>query len=260
MSTTRLEIAAFGFHEVTDDPTRSGFQRPAARPYKQTRRAFRDHLDRLARAPCAPELVTELDFTRPGRHLLLTFDDGGKSALTVSEELARRGWRAHFFIVTSLIGASTFLDAGAIRSLRSAGHVIGTHSHTHPDIFRDLSPAQMLAEWRRSIAILDDLLGEPCLVASVPGGDISRRVLESAGPAGVRYLFTSEPRLAPELVGGAWIVGRFGPTTTTPPGRIGALARFQGWTSALAVRRLKVLARWAVPPLYRLYVRQRTHA
>ena len=37
-----------------------------------------------------PELVDEINLSRPGRHLLLTFDDGGKSALRVSAELNRR--------------------------------------------------------------------------------------------------------------------------------------------------------------------------
>ena len=38
------ELATFAFHEVTDDPRASGFQRPAALPYKHTRLAFAQHL------------------------------------------------------------------------------------------------------------------------------------------------------------------------------------------------------------------------
>jgi len=37
-----------------------------------------------------------MDFERPGRHVLLTFDDGGKSALYASDQLSRRGWKGHF--------------------------------------------------------------------------------------------------------------------------------------------------------------------
>ncbi|HVH69057.1 MAG TPA: polysaccharide deacetylase family protein [Gemmatimonadales bacterium] len=252
------ELASFGYHEVTDDPTASGFQRPAARPYKHTRQAFQHQLAALARARLAPELVLDVDLEQPGRHLLLTFDDGGKSALHVSDELSRRGWKGHFFIVTSLIGSRTFLDRGEIRSIRSAGHLIGSHSHTHPDIFRDLTPARMAAEWRTSCDLLEDLLGEPCRVASVPGGDISGSALRSAARVGLRYLFTSEPWTRPRQVDGCWILGRFGPKTSTSPARTEALARFRGWSRALLVRRATDVARRALPTLYRLYVRQRT--
>ncbi len=184
MSTRTPRIASFGYHEVTDEPTTSGFQRPAALPFKHTRRAFAEHLASIATGPHVPGLVAQIDFTRLGRHVLLTFDDGGKSAVYTADELSRRGWKAHFFIVTSLIGTRTFVDATDIRYLRSCGHIVGSHSHTHPDIFRDQTPERMLEEWRTSCGILADLLGEPCSVASVPGGDISTAVLRSAAPAG----------------------------------------------------------------------------
>lgn len=258
MSTRTPRIASFGYHEVTDEPTTSGFQRPAALPFKHTRRAFAEHLASIAAGPHVPGLVAQIDFTRLGRHVLLTFDDGGTSAVYAADELSRRGWKAHFFIVTSLIGTRTFIDAADIRYLRSCGHVIGSHSHTHPDIFRDQTPERMLEEWRTSCGILADLLGEPCSVASVPGGDISTAVLRSAAPAGLRYLFTSEPWTRPHQVDGCWILGRFGPKTTTPPARTAELARFRGWGRALLVRQLKDIARQTMPTLYRFYVQRTT--
>jgi peptidoglycan/xylan/chitin deacetylase (PgdA/CDA1 family) len=252
------QIATFAFHDVTDVGSDSGFQRPGALPYRLTRRRFLEHLDRIAAGPCRPATVTDLDLSRPGRHLLLTADDGGKSALYIGEELARRGWPGHFFVVTSLIGTRTFLSASEVRTLRAAGHTIGTHSHTHPDIFRDLSVERMTTEWRTSREILAGLLGEPCETGSVPGGDISDEVLRVAAAEGLRFLFVSEPWLTPHRVGGCWILGRFTPRRPTPPERIGELARFQGWASALAVRRLKGAARRSLPMLYRTYVRWTT--
>jgi len=258
LSTRTPRIASFGYHEVTDEPTTSGFQRPAALPFKHTRRAFAEHLASIAAGPHVPGLVAQIDFTRLGRHVLLTFDDGGKSAVYTADELSRRGWKAHFFIVTSLIGTRTFVDATDIRYLRSCGHVVGSHSHTHPDIFRDQTPERMLEEWRTSCGVLADLLGEPCSVASVPGGDISTAVLRSAAPGGVRYLFTSEPWITPRQVDGCWILGRFGPKVGTSAARVGALVRFHGWRRALLERRLKGMLRRALPALYRLYVRRTT--
>jgi peptidoglycan/xylan/chitin deacetylase (PgdA/CDA1 family) len=251
-------VASLMYHEVTDDPTASGFQRPGAIAYKHSTAVFAEHLTRIAGAPSAPGLVVDVDFDRPSHSLLLTFDDGGRSALTAAELLARYGWRGHFFIVTSLTGSRPFLDAAGIRMLHSAGHLIGSHSHTHPNIFRAQSPARMVEEWRISCDTIAQILGEPCVAASVPGGDISRRVLESASTAGLRYLFTSEPWLVPRRVGDCWILGRYSVKASTAAARVAELARFQGWTRALVRRRLKVLATSALPPLYRLYIRLRT--
>jgi len=248
------------YHEVTDDPTTSGFQRPAALPYTFSRTAFASHLDAFATGPLAPELISDIDLARNvrGRHLVLTFDDGGASAMYAAEQLARRGWKAHFFIITARIGERTFLKPADIRALRSAGHMIGTHSHTHPDIFRSLSPALMASEWGVSRAILEALLGEPCVAASVPGGDISRMVLESAGEAGARYLFTSEPLLAPERLGDTWILGRVILKSGMSAATIRELVAFRGWQRAKLLRRLGGLARTLSPSLYAQYVRMRT--
>jgi len=251
-------LAGFMFHEVTDDPTSSGFQRPGAMPYKHGTAAFARCLDAIAASDVAPALITDLGPASAGRHILLTFDDGGRSALVAAAELERRGWRGHFFIVTSLVGTSGFLDEAGIRQLHQAGHVVGSHSHRHPAIFREQTPARMHEEWRVSIDRLAQWLGEPCLTAAVPGGDISQRVLESADAAGLRYLFTSEPWLTPRYVGGCMILGRFSVKATTPPAHVRRLARFQGWSSARLRRRLKVLVTRSVPPLYRLYIRART--
>ena len=254
------EVAGLMYHEVTDDPKTSGFQRPGALPYTLTRAAFSRHMDAIGAGALTPELVTELDLANNGkpRHVLLTFDDGGASAMYVAEELARRGWKAHFFIITGRIGERTFLKPADIRTLRSAGHIIGTHSHTHPDIFRALPRELMTTEWRVSRAILEALLGESCTAASVPGGDISRIVLESAGDAGVRYLFTSEPLVTPERIGDTWILGRVVLKAGVSAATIRQLVAFRGWQRAQFIRRLGGIARALFPPLYAQYVRLRT--
>jgi len=93
-------------------------------------------LDAIAAGPCPPERVTDLDLTRPGGTCCSQFDDGGTSAVSIGDALAVRGWKGHFFIVTGLIGSRTFLTGAEIRYLHSCGHVVGSHSDTHPDIFR----------------------------------------------------------------------------------------------------------------------------
>jgi Polysaccharide deacetylase len=255
---TDIALASFAYHDVTDRPQDSGLQRPGAAAYTLGTVAFGQHLDAIARSSVQPEAVTAIDLRAPGRHLLLTFDDGGRSALHVGDELSRRGWLGHFFIITERIGERTFLDADGIRYLRRCGHIIGSHSHTHPDMFREQQTDQMVAEWGRSCERVEALLGECCNVASVPGGDISPQVLESAGAAGLQYLFTSEPTLVPASVGGCWVVGRFCPKVTTPLARIRQLAEFRGWRRAMLVRKLKECVRVMLPGLYRSYVRHQT--
>lgn len=259
-TTVSPELASFAYHDVTDDPTDTGFQRPGAMPYRLGVTTFREHLAAIASGARPPALVTALEPRAGGRHLLLTFDDGGRSALRVSDLLAERGWRGHFFVVTGLIGTRGFLDTDGVRALRRAGHVVGSHSHTHPDIFRELSRRRMVEEWRTSTGILEDLLGEACTVASVPGGDSSSTVPVAAAEAGIRFLFTSDPVLAPRLVGDCWVFGRFNVKRTTPVRRIAALAAFDGWTGALLHRRVSVLARRSMPSLYRWYVRETTRS
>ncbi len=254
----RTLVASLGYHDVTDTPAESGFQRDGAVAYKLGIAQFTHQLDWITAGRLAPSLVTDIDLTRSGRHLLLTFDDGGKSALTISEELSRRGWRGHFFITTGLIGRRTFLSREEIREIRQLGHVVGSHSHNHPDIYRELTWEQMVVEWRKSSDILAQLLGEPCCTGAVPGGEISDSVLRSAGAAGLRYVFTSEPTLQPRAVGGCWVLGRFCVKRSTTAADIARLIKFQGWPRKLLIRKLKTFASRSLPSLYRLHVSRST--
>lgn len=251
---TRARVAALGYHEVADAPGESGFRRPGARPYRFSRAELEAHLDAIAACGASVACVDALDLDAPGVRTLLTFDDGGRSALAAAAALERRGWRGHFFIVTGRIGTPGFVDAAGIRRLRQAGHVIGSHSHTHPDIFRALDATALAREWQESRDRLEQLLGEPCVHASVPGGDASQRVFASAAAAGLRWLFTSEPWLVPRWVDGCRVLGRVVLKRGVSTPRVAELAAGRGWGRALALRRLKGMARRAAPPLYRLYV------
>jgi hypothetical protein len=114
-------------------------------------------------------------------------------------------------------------------------------------------------EWRSSRNRLSDLLGEPCVAASVPGGDVSSAVIRSAAGAGYAYVFTSEPDPRPALQGPCRVLGRFVVKASHTAEQVGHLARGEGWQQALFMRRLRVAATWALPGLYRQYVAFRTH-
>jgi len=81
-------------------------------------------------------------------------------------------------------------------------------------------------------------------------------VLRSAAVAGFRFLFTSEPDLRPQAVDGCHILGRVFPKAKMSLATVRELAQFRGWARALMLRRLKVLVRTSLPPLYRAYLRR----
>ena len=250
-------VASFGYHDVTDDPASSGFRRPAAAPFKLSRASFGRHLDAIAQTR-APELIDAIDPAGHGQHVLLTFDDGGNSALYAAEELVRRGWRGHFFVITSRIGEPGFMTAQEIRQLSHDGHVVGSHTHTHPSFFRELSWDRITEEWRTSLDHLAQILGQPVLSASIPGGDLSDRVVWSAIESGIRFLFTSEPTTEPDRIDATWVLGRYVPKVSTSPSRIRELAHFRGWDRAMAWRQVKLKVRTLLPGLFHRYVRART--
>jgi peptidoglycan/xylan/chitin deacetylase (PgdA/CDA1 family) len=206
-----LRTHALMYHDVvTRDPDASGFPGPGPTRYKLPWTNFIEHLDDIQQTVGRPPDIADdlLRGEQSGRCWLITFDDGGASCVQVGEELVRRQWRGHFFITTSLIGVRGFLDASAIRALRSMGHVIGSHSTTHPHWMGALSWEELRREWSTSIAILSDLVGEQVRTASVPGGYYKPAVALAAETAGIAALFTSEPVRAPRQVGACLVIGR----------------------------------------------------
>lgn len=160
-------------------------------------------------------------------------------------------------MTTGRLDSRTFVTAADLRTIRGTGHLVGAHSHTHPSVFRSLDWESMLLEWRISADIVSQTIGERCLAASVPGGDLSSRVLRSADAAGFHYCFTSEPTLVPVRFGGSWVIGRVCLKTTTPVADVGRYVALKGWQSARALLRLKGVARVLLGPAYRDWVRRR---
>ena len=199
------------YHDVvTGDPDVSGFAGRGPGRYKLSWSAFVQHLDRIADAVETPpgvvgDLVNRDEFSP---WWALTFDDGGASALQIGEELSRRSWRGHFFVTTGLVGTTGFMDEDAIRGLHRMGHVIGSHSVSHPERMSALPDHELVREWRVSLDTLADVLGEEVCTASVPGGYYTRRVAIAADKAGIAALFTSEPVRTVDRVAACLVIGR----------------------------------------------------
>jgi peptidoglycan/xylan/chitin deacetylase (PgdA/CDA1 family) len=217
-----MTIVSLLFHDVyASDPRESGFRSQAADRYKLSIPQFEAQLDGLSDsgvdAPLLADalVASEYSDTRipdPGSRIpsLITFDDGGESYYTAAaDRLEALGWRGHCFVTTDCIGQRGFLTAAQIRDLEARGHVIGSHSATHPARFSALSPAEMRREWSESRDALEDSLGHAVTVASVPGGYFSPAVANAAAASGLRVLFTSEPTTRLSSHEGCTLVGRF---------------------------------------------------
>jgi hypothetical protein len=227
-----MSLTALIYHDVLpDDGTdNSGFSGADAASYKLTAQCFGRHLHIIAEAlgGARPSLVG-IDGGLQGAAatgLILTFDDGGASGTErIAGALEARGWHGHFFVTSDYIGKAGFLSAADLRRLSGAGHVIGSHSVSHPARLSHCSASQIRAEWHDSCARISDILGAPVVTASVPGGFYSAQVGRLAAEAGIRSLFTSEPTVIISRLDAMELIGRFSITRRTSDDHLRSLVR-----------------------------------
>ena len=248
--TLSARVATFMYHEVTDDPTQSGFPRKSALPYKHGTLEFERHLEQIRQSSITPNLAHLIDFSLPQRNIMLTFDDGGKSAMYIADQIEKLSWKGHFFITTSMISSRCFLSKRDIIDLDSRGHVIGSHSHTHPDIFYNLSRQIMIEEWQISCDKLSQIIRKPVNMASIPGGDMNMLSQMTASLTGIKYLFTSEPTLTPWLTGELICIGRVCPKRGASLKVVRDFVQFRGFRKQLVIRKTKQLIKRALSSLY----------
>ena len=219
-----MNVFSVMYHDVVEAGAwdSSGFPGDGAAVYKLEHAEFGRHLDAIAAAGVRVCRATE---PLVDGSAMLTFDDGGVSAhLLAAEMLEQHGWAGHFFVTTDRIGTAAFLSREQIQDLRRRGHVIGSHSCSHPARMAQCTREELQREWRESTRVLEDILGEPVPVASVPGGYYSRLVGETAAEAGIRVLFNSEPTAAVSRAGECVLLGRYFIQRGMPAGISGAFA------------------------------------
>jgi peptidoglycan/xylan/chitin deacetylase (PgdA/CDA1 family) len=242
------------YHDIAARAEREavGFPGQLAARYKLEPDAFDAHLQALADGGWR---VGTLDggAVTASEHpqVTLSFDDGGRSAPLAAEALERHGWRGQFFVTTARIDTHGFLSAEQVRALAQRGHVIGSHSHTHPTYMGRLSRAELDREWTTSRALLGEILGAAPASASIPGGYLSREVVAAAAAAGYELLFTSEPTARVQR-GAIAVRGRYTIWASTPARTAAAYA---GGDRAACTRlwlewNAKKLAKRASPDVY----------
>jgi len=209
-----MKVVSLIYHDVVEnsDFDSSGIPGNGAARYKLNIDEFRQHLEAInEHLESKPRTSSVIQERRNGQvPFLLTFDDGGSSAYNyIADLLESLGWYGHFLITTNFIGNPTFLNQEQIRGLRKRGHILGSHSCSHPMRMSTCSWEQLVEEWGRSVDILSDILGEQINIASVPGGYYSRRVAKAAASAGINILFTSEPTSRCHDINGCKVIGRY---------------------------------------------------
>jgi peptidoglycan/xylan/chitin deacetylase (PgdA/CDA1 family) len=213
------------YHDIATaaDREKVGFPGPLAARYKLDPADFAAHLDGIDRRGVQVGVLGADGAPEPT--CAITFDDGGASALVAADLLEGHGWRGHFFVTTGRVGTPGFLTADQVSELAQRGHVVGSHSHSHPTYMGKLSRDEIAEEWQRSRSELATLLGSPPATASVPGGFLSREVIEEAAAAGYRLLMTSEPTAKVSRRGQMTVIGRYTIWSTTPAGQAVGYAR-----------------------------------
>lgn len=198
-----MKNIALMYHDIIrHDYSESGFQNTTALKYKVNANEFERHVTAIARflqSKCLPNERVEF-----------TFDDGGVSFLTEAAPILERyGFRGKFFIATSRIDTEGFLTKEQIVELQRRGHIIGAHSHTHPERMSSLSQQQIEEEWGVSVKILEDILKEKPICASIPNGYSSGNVIEAMKRAGITEIHTSQPTVHFRQSGSTIIKGRY---------------------------------------------------
>lgn len=199
------------YHDVNDVPESSGFTGAGANSYKYSKENFAKHLKKISENLTSPPItIFDLKNLNSSHAYMITFDDGGSSAYEViANMLEQYGWHGHFLIATNYIDKNGFLKKEQIIDLDRRGHVIGSHSDSHPEFITKMSFKDIKNEWERSIYILESILNKKVNVASIPRGHISKNVVVSAYDAGIKYLMTSEPERKIKFYNDMMILGRY---------------------------------------------------
>jgi len=129
---------------------------------------------------------------RAGRGVVVTFDDGCETDLTVAAPLLlSRGFNATFYLVTGFLGRPGYLSGAQAEELCRLGFEIGCHSMTH-SYLSGLAERELQVEVVEAKYRLEQVVGRRVDHFSCPGGRWSRKVARVAQQAGYRTVGTSK--------------------------------------------------------------------
>lgn len=123
----------------------------------------------------------------PGQ-MALTFDDGPNDPYTLRllEVLAQHHAHATFF----LIGRYVRHHAHIVREIKAAGHLIGNHTFSHPNLIFSSAP-RLRQELENCRTELEDAIGAPAAVFRPPFGGRRPNVMRVARQMGLTTVMWS---------------------------------------------------------------------
>jgi len=123
----------------------------------------------------------------PGQ-MALTYDDGPNDPHTLHllDVLAKHGAKATFF----LIGRYVKERPDIARAIQAAGHAIGNHTYTHPNLIL-VSAARLKQELSDCRKAIEDALGQPASLFRPPFGGRRPNVLRTARAMGMEPIMWS---------------------------------------------------------------------
>jgi peptidoglycan/xylan/chitin deacetylase (PgdA/CDA1 family) len=147
--------------------------------------------------------------------IIITVDDGGIGNYSyIYPILEHFGMKGIFFIPTHFINTPentrpSYMNEAQIREISRAGHIIGSHSHSHPRNISLLSKDKVLEEWQLSKTILENITGNTVTTCSIPGGFYNPAHLVLLKQLGYCQIFNSTPQYRIMETDGLLIMGRF---------------------------------------------------
>jgi peptidoglycan/xylan/chitin deacetylase (PgdA/CDA1 family) len=218
----RTGTGVYMFHKVATAP------RETRDPFEFTSPAtFEKKIAALKSASLEPVQLAQLPAT-PGS-FVLTFDDGYASLITQALPILQRQQVSGItFLVAGKLGGhndwdtvkgdvpQSLMNETEVRTWLAAGHQIGSHSLTHPNL-RKIAPAIAREEITASRKKLEDTFGMPVTHFCYPYGSYDESIQDCVAAAGYQTACTVRlniyrrgdslltlPRLAP-LTAGEWL-------------------------------------------------------
>jgi len=146
----------------------------------------------------------DLEGGNPGRQIVLSFDDGFRNVLDHAHSpLAAHGFHAIQFLVPDFLGKTNqwdapvgevqepLMDVSQVRDWLAAGHLIGSHTLTHPWLTR-LPAARAKEEITASRKKLEDAFGLAIRDFCYPYGDWNPLVRDLVAEAGYETACTTD--------------------------------------------------------------------
>jgi len=126
-----------------------------------------------------------------------SFDDGGVLDLKVADILEKYGLFATFYIIVDKIGKEGFLTWEQVRELEKRGHIIGSHTVTHPSDLKVLYDEPLHYEIQNSKDMIEAVLGHSISKFCYPRGRYDDRVKAFVAKVGyVEARVTGKPGIS----------------------------------------------------------------